>query len=48
MQTHEVLDTQAVDIGIIGDALLGKVTTEIGAVVPMAIANCCRVRSCWR
>lgn len=32
MQTHEVLDTQAVDIGIIGDALLGKVVAEISAV----------------
>ena len=32
MQTHEVLDTQAVDIGIIGDALLGKVVAEISTV----------------
>ena len=32
MQTHEVLDTQAVDIGIIGDALLGEVVAEISAV----------------
>ena len=32
IQADEVLDTQTVDIGIIGDALLGKVGTEVGRV----------------
>ena len=32
IQADEMLDTQTVDIGIIGDALLGKVGTEVGAV----------------
>ena len=32
VEADEMLDAQTVDIGIIGDALLGKVGTEVGAV----------------
>ena len=32
IETHKVLDTQTIDIGIIRDALLGKIGTQIGAV----------------
>ena len=32
IQPHEVFDTQAVDIGIISNTLLGEMATEIGAV----------------
>ena len=32
VETHKVVDTQAIDIGVIRDALLGKIGTQIGAV----------------
>ena len=39
VEAHEMLDAQSVDIGIIRDALLGKITAKIGAVGTQCVSE---------
>ena len=41
IELHEVPDAQAVDVGIVGDALLGKVFAQIGAVGAYLLGQLC-------
>ena len=48
VETLEMGYAQAVDIGIVGDALLSEILAEVGAVGAYFSASCDSVRSCCR
>ena len=42
VEPFEMGDAQAVDVGIVGNALLGEVMTEVGAVGTYGLAQLCQ------